>query len=229
MATESLGMEPLEWRAAGHAALSDVGRLQVIDSLAVGDLSPRDLAARLGMSSNLLAHHLKVLETAGLVRRLPSESDGRRTYVRLIPEALAALGRFPTPALPDGRVVFVCSGNSARSQLAAALWASRTGGPVASAGTRPAARINPGAVRVARAHGLRLLAERPAATADVLVESDAIITVCDSADREVAVGHTHWSVPDPVRVGTPAAFERTLADLTDRIEGWARAAADRPG
>jgi protein-tyrosine-phosphatase len=217
----------VQWRAAGHAALSDVGRLRVVDSLEVGDVSPRDLAASLGMTSNLLAHHLKVLEAAGLVRRLPSESDGRRTYVRLVPEALAALGRFPSPALPAGRVVFVCSGNSARSQLAAALWAHRTGRPVASAGTRPAARINPGTVRVARSHGLRLLADRPASTTEVLDADDVIITVCDSADREVELGHTHWSVPDPVRVGTPAAFERTLVDLSSRINGWVGAAEER--
>ena len=227
MATESQPVHDLEWRAAGHGALSDVGRLQVVDSLEVGDISPRDLAAGLGMSSNLLAHHLKVLEAAGLVRRLPSESDGRRTYVRLVPEALAALGRFPTPALPERRVVFVCSGNSARSQLAAAVWATRTGRPVASAGTRPAARIHPGTVRVARSHGLRLLADRPASTTEVLAADDVIITVCDSADREVQVGHTHWSVPDPVRVGTQAAFERTLADLTTRIDGWVQAAASQ--
>jgi len=221
-------MESIEWRASAHAALSDVGRLRVIDSLEVGDISPRDLAAALGMSSNLLAHHLKVLEAAGLVRRLPSESDGRRTYVRLVPEALAAVGRFPAPALPEARVVFVCSGNSARSQLAAALWADRTGRPVASAGTRPSARIHPGTVRAARAHGLRLMADRPASTAEVLDPEDAVITVCDSADREVQVGHTHWSIPDPVRVGTTAAFERTLADLTNRIDGWVHAAAGRP-
>lgn len=218
----------LEWRAAGHAALSDVGRLRVIDSLAVGDVSPRDLAAALGMSSNLLAHHLKVLEAAGLVRRLPSESDGRRTYVRLVLGALAALGRFPTPPLPTQRVVFVCSGNSARSQLAAAVWATRTGRLVASAGTRPAARIHPGTVRVARRQGLRLLADRPAATAEVLTGDDMIITVCDSADREVTRVHTHWSVPDPVPVGTTAAFEQTLTDLTTRIDGWVQATADRP-
>ena len=217
-------MHGLQWRAAGHAALSDVGRLQVVDSLEVGDISPRDLAATLGMSSNLLAHHLKVLEAAGLVRRLPSESDGRRTYVRLVPEALAALGRFPTPPLPAGRVVFVCSGNSARSQLAAAVWATRTGRSAASAGTRPAARIHPGTVRVARAHGLPLLADRPASMTEVLDADDVLITVCDSADREISVGHTHWSVPDPVRVGTKAAFERTLADLTTRIDGWAQTA-----
>jgi len=228
MATEPGGVMPLEWRAAGHAALSDVGRLRVIDSLEVGDVSPRDLAAALGMSSNLLAHHLKVLEAAGLVRRLPSESDGRRTYVRLVPEALAALGRFPTPPLPTQRVVFVCSGNSARSQLAAAVWATRTGRPVASAGTRPAARIHPGTVRVARRRGLRLLADRPASTAEVLTGDDKIITVCDSADREVTRDHTHWSVPDPVPVGTAAAFEQALADLTSRIDGWVRATTDRP-
>jgi protein-tyrosine-phosphatase/DNA-binding transcriptional ArsR family regulator len=227
MAAESRWLTSLEWRAAAHAALSDVGRLRVIDALEVGDASPRDLGAALGMSSNLLAHHLKVLEAAGLVRRLPSESDGRRTYVRLVPGALATLGWFPTSPLPTGRVVFVCSGNSARSQLAAAVWATRTGRPVSSAGTRPAARIHPGAVRVARRHGLALLADRPASTADVLTGDDVIITVCDSADREVAAGHTHWSVPDPVPVGTAAAFERTLADLTSRIDGWVQTATER--
>lgn len=224
MATESTQTMSLEWRAQGHAALSDVGRLRVVDSLEMGDVSPRDLAAALGMSSNLMAHHLKVLEAAGLVRRLPSESDGRRTYVRLVPEARAALGRFPSRALPEGRVVFVCSANSARSQLAAAVWANRTGRPVASAGTRPAARIHPGTVRVARAHRLPLVADRPASTAEVLDTEDVIITVCDSADREVDRAHTHWSIPDPVRVGTPTAFERTLADLSSRIDGWVQAA-----
>ena len=234
MVTESTSTaEPVvpsvAWRAAGHAALSDVGRLSVIDSLGVGDLRPRDLAAAAQMSSNLLAHHLKVLESAGLVRRLPSESDGRQTYVHLVPEALAALGRFPTPALPDARLVFVCSGNSARSQLAAALWAQRTACPVASAGTRPAARIHPGTVRVARSHGLRLMADRPAPMSTVMRAEDVVVTVCDSADREVEVAHTHWSVPDPVRVGTTAAFERTLADLSTRIDGWVRTAADPTG
>ena len=83
-------------------------------------------------------------------------------------------------------------------------------------------------MRVARKHGLRLLADRPASMAEVLTGDDVIITVCDSADREVKGGHTHWSIPDPVPVGTSAAFERTLADLTNRIDGWVQAAADRP-
>jgi protein-tyrosine-phosphatase/DNA-binding transcriptional ArsR family regulator len=220
MVTEPTAERDLRWRAAGHAALADMGRLRIVDALEVGDLSPRDLALRLDMSSNLLAHHLKVLQAAGLIHRLPSESDGRRTYVRLVPGAVAALGRTTGPALPTQRVVFVCSGNSARSQLAAAVWAARTGRPTASAGTRPADRIHPGAERVARAHGLRLLSDRPRGTEEVLGEGDAIITVCDAADREVDAAHAHWSIPDPVRVGTPSAFEDALADITSRVEAW---------
>jgi len=228
MAVEPTTGRDVRWRAAGHAALSDVARLRLIDALEVGDLSPGDLAVGLGMSSNLLAHHLKVLEAAGLVHRLPSEADGRRTYVRLVPDALAALGRTRPPALPQGRVVFVCSGYSARSQLAAAVWVARTGRAAASAGTRPSARIHPRTMRVARSHGLALLADRPRGTEEVLEPTDAIITVCDAADREITATHAHWSIPDPVRVGTPAAFERALADITNRIDAWVRPADATP-
>ena len=129
----------LAWRVAAHAALGDQSRMRVVDVVGVGDLSPSDLARSLGMSSNLVAHHLKVLEAAGLVRRAPSESDGRRSYVRLVPHAFQALGRIPGDPPPDERVVFLCTGNSARSQLAATVWADRTGRSAASAGTRPAA------------------------------------------------------------------------------------------
>lgn len=196
----------------------------MVDAVGGGDATPTDLAKALGMSSNLLAHHLKVLEAAGLVRRLPSESYGRRTYVRLVPKALTRLGLPSFPEIPNERVVFVCSGNSARSQLAAAVWAERTGACVASAGTHPAARIHPGAARVARSHGLRLLAERPMSTAEVLHPDDVVVTVCDAADREVAVEHSHWSIPDPVPVGTGRAFEGALAEITDRIDRWVASA-----
>jgi hypothetical protein len=70
---------------------------------------------------------------------------------------------------------------------------------------------------------LQLLADRPRTTGEVLRSDDVLITVCDSADREVDRTHWHWSIPDPVRVGTSAAFERTLADLTTRIDGWVEA------
>lgn len=218
MGTEKTDSD-LMWRVAAHAALGDPGRLRVIEALGVGDRSPGDLAGDLGMPSNLLAHHLNVLAAAGLVQRGRSESDRRRTYVRVVPAALSRLGAQTMPTPPPGRVLFVCSANSARSQLAAAAWAHRWGA-AASAGTHPAARINPGAVRVAARHGLRLLAETPVALADVLGADDTVVTVCDAADREVEVAHVHWSVADPVAMGTTAAFEATLQDLMQRIDHW---------
>ena len=81
-------------RAALHAALGDPGRLTIVDTLAWGEASPGELAARLGMTSNLLAHHLRVLEEVGLVTRHRSEGDRRRSYVALAP-------RRPRPAAPD--------------------------------------------------------------------------------------------------------------------------------
>ena len=218
-AEEAIGAD-LAWRVAAHAALGEPGRLRVVEAVGACDVSPGDLAGALGMSSNLLAHHLRVLESAGLIRRTPSESDGRRTYVRLVPEAVAALGRLPGAPVPQERVVFVCSGNSARSQLAAAVWAARTGRRTASAGTHPAPRIHPGTVRVADKHGLALLADRPRSAEEVVRRDDVIVTVCDSADREVDVAHLHWSIRDPVPAGTARAFEAALAEITERIEGW---------
>jgi ArsR family transcriptional regulator, arsenate/arsenite/antimonite-responsive transcriptional repressor / arsenate reductase (thioredoxin) len=219
MGTEKPVTADLVWRAAGHAALADPGRLRVVDALVLGDRSPSDLALELGMPSNLMAHHLKVLEAAGLIARLRSESDRRRTYVRLVPSALARIGRMSGPVPPEGRVVFVCTANSARSQLAAAVWADRAG-MAASAGTHPADRIHPGAARVARSHRLHLLADAPATVDDVLQPDDFLVTVCDSADREVGRAHVHWSVADPVQVGGAGAFERALAEITGRIDQW---------
>jgi len=99
-------------RAQFHTALGDPGRLAIVDALALSDLSPGDLAQLLGIASNLLAHHLRVLEQAGVVRRSKSEGDGRRSYVRLRPDnpLLAALDL--VPRLEDSlrsrrRVVFV--------------------------------------------------------------------------------------------------------------------------
>ena len=218
MDTEKLDAD-LVRRAAGHAALAEPGRLRLMDALGVGDRSPSDLVTELGMPSNLLAHHLKVLEAAGLVERVRSEADRRRTYVRVVPAAQSRLAEARGPVPPQGRVVFVCSANSARSQLAAAVWADRAG-QAASAGTHPAQRIHPGAVKVARRHGLRLLADAPAAVGDVVGPQDTVVTVCDAADREVGVVHVHWSVPDPVPVGGARAFEDAYEEITDRIDQW---------
>jgi ArsR family transcriptional regulator, arsenate/arsenite/antimonite-responsive transcriptional repressor / arsenate reductase (thioredoxin) len=101
----------------------------------------------LSMPSNLLAHHLRVLEEAGIVTRRRSDGDRRRTYLRLVPGALDSLAG---PGLrPARRVLFVCTANSARSHLAAALWRRASKVPAASAGTHPAAAIDPGAIAAA--------------------------------------------------------------------------------
>jgi DNA-binding transcriptional ArsR family regulator len=112
----------LRRRAAMHAALADPARLRITDVLTDGDASPLELAALVSMPSNLLAHHLRVLEDAGLVTRHRSEGDKRRTYLRLVPDALDVLAG--SPGRPARRVLFACTANSARSHLAAALRAS---------------------------------------------------------------------------------------------------------
>ena len=217
MSTES----SLERRAAPYAALGDPARLRLVELLTVSDVLPSDLAVDLGIGSNLLAHHLKVLEGAGLVRRRRSEGDRRRTYVQLVPGALPTLPRAELGVPP--RVLFVCTANTARSQLAAALWAARAEVPVASAGTHPADAVHPRAVAAARRHDLRLAPRaRPRRLDAVHRPGDLVVTVCDRAREELAVpGALHWSVPDPVPVGTDRAFDAAYRDLDERVHGLA--------
>ena len=125
-------------RATVHAALADPARLQITDTLLAGDASPSELAAMLAMPSNLLAHHLHVLEQAGIITRRRSEGDRRRTYLQLIPGTAGLAGCARQPARRR-RVLFVCTANSARSHLAAALWRRASNVPAVSAGTQPAA------------------------------------------------------------------------------------------
>lgn len=212
-------------RVARHAALADEARLRVVDLLSLGDASPGELRAALGLSSNLLAHHLGVLERAGLVRRHPSQADRRRSYVTLLPGALDALlvtgsdAQDALDALAARRVVFVCTANSARSQLAAALWNSTATVPGVSAGTHPADEVAPGARAVAQRRGLHL-AGAPVRLADVAAEGDLLVTVCDRAHEELAGREPlgpHWSVPDPVPAGTDDAFDAAATEIERRV------------
>jgi ArsR family transcriptional regulator, arsenate/arsenite/antimonite-responsive transcriptional repressor / arsenate reductase (thioredoxin) len=204
-------------RAVLHAALADTARLQITDTLLTGDASPSELAAMLAMPSNLLAHHLHVLEQAGIITRRRSEGDRRRTYLQLNPGALDALAA-PT-ARAALRVLFVCTANSARSHLAAALWRRASNVPAVSAGTHPAIAIDPGAVAAAERHHLPLPRLRPRHIGDVRQSGDLVITVCDLAHEELGeAAAVHWSVPDPVPAGDPDSFDAALAQLTDRVE-----------
>lgn len=203
-------------RVALYGALADPTRLQVIDLLTLGDASSSELGARLGTPLNLLAHHLGILAEAGLVRRQRSEGDGRRSYWQLVPHELGPIGS--PPVREPQRVVFVCTANTARSHLAAALWRTASDVPVSSAGTHPAARIAAKAAAVARRHHLDLPDIAPQHVGDVLAAGDLVVTVCDRAHEELADEHQiHWSVPDPVVRGDRAAFDRAYDDLARRV------------
>jgi ArsR family transcriptional regulator, arsenate/arsenite/antimonite-responsive transcriptional repressor / arsenate reductase (thioredoxin) len=217
-----MNIEPsgeLARRVAMHAALADPARLRITDLLADGDASPSELAGVLAMPSNLLAHHLRVLEEAGLVTRRRSEGDRRRTYLRLVPGALAGPPRSLRMLRPPARrVLFVCTANSARSHLAAALWRQASQVPAASAGTHPAAAIDPGAIAAARRQGLPLRRVRPRLIGDVRQDGDLVITVCDLAHEEIGeLAAAHWSVPDPVLAGDDASFDVALDELARRV------------
>jgi ArsR family transcriptional regulator, arsenate/arsenite/antimonite-responsive transcriptional repressor / arsenate reductase (thioredoxin) len=221
----SVESSDLRARARIHAALGEPARLAIVDALTHGDASPGEIAQSLGLPTNLVAHHVKVLEEAGVVVRSRSEGDRRRTYLRLVSDSLAGL--VPTPARAARRVVFVCTRNSARSQLAAALWPHRSQIPVASAGTQPASRIHPRAIRTARRHGLAL--ERGGRTfhvAEVIEDADLVVAVCDNAYEHLvreASHRLHWSVPDPALVDTDTAFDAAFADIAGRIDRLAAA------
>ena len=213
----------LEERAQFHAALAEPGRLAIVDALALSDLSPSDLARDLGIASNLLAHHLRVLEQAGIIRRSKSEGDGRRSYVRLRPDnpllaALDLVPRLEADLRGRGRVVFVCTQNSARSQLAASAWRRASSVPVSSAGTHPAGRVHPGAVKVARRHGVPLEDQQTRHVDDVVTPDDLVIAVCDQVHEELPNDpRLHWSVPDPVRSAKPGDFEAAYDDIAHRV------------
>ena len=123
------------------------------------------------------------------------------------------------------RVLFVCTGNSARSQLAEALL-RRLGGAAFeaySAGTQPHG-VNPYTVRVLAEAGIDWTAARSKSVDEFLGQPfDYVITVCDRARQVCPVFpgagvRLHWSLADPAEVvgtdaRTLAAFRRTRARI----------------
>lgn len=212
----------LEQRVRAHAALADATRLQIVDRLTVSDAAASELSALLEVPSNLLAHHLKVLQDAGLVARQKSEGDGRRTYVTLVPDAIPAMTTSCETLARPRRVLFVCTANTARSHLAAALWRRASPIRAASAGTEPGERIHERAVAAATRHGLDLPEVAPVHLADAERAGDLIITVCDRAHEQLhGADWAHWSIPDPVALNGTRAFDRALDLLAARVASLA--------
>lgn len=215
----------LERRAQLYAALADVTRLQILDRLSVGDASASELGSALGVPSNLLAHHLKVLEHAGLTRRRRSEGDGRRSYLSLNRDDGPEIVEPPASSAPlarPRRVLFVCTANTARSHLAVALWRQASPIRATSAGTHPGERINPSAAATAARHGLALPDVSPRPLEQAARDGDLIVTVCDRAHEELGgADWAHWSVPDPVIRATDAAYDQAFAEIASRVAALA--------
>jgi protein-tyrosine-phosphatase/DNA-binding transcriptional ArsR family regulator len=230
-------------RLAGHPL-----RWRLLTELGHSDLRVRELVTLVGHPQNLVSYHLRLLRSGGLVTATRSSFDGRDSYYHLdldrCAHALAGTGVALHPALQLNRtspahprglprlaVLFVCTGNSARSPIAEALLRQHTAGRVTaiSAGSRPKSRLHPDTVRVLRHHyGVDVGAQRPRHL-DTLTgrRLDYVITLCDKA-REVCPEFgdhprlLHWSVPDPTAPRDRdqdgfSAFVRTAADVDTRV------------
>ncbi len=236
-------------RLAGHPL-----RWRLLGELARSDRRVRELVSLMGQPQNVVSYHLGRLRADRLVAARRSSFDARDAYYHLdlanCASALAAAGLalhpglrlVPVPAAPSVRrcrVLFVCTGNSARSPAAEALLRRRAGQvEVASAGSHPKA-LHPNTVRVLRTYGIEL-AGRPPQHLSVFERQrfDYVITLCDRV-REVCpefpgrAEQVHWSIPDPAASGgtdqdTYPAFERMAAELETRIGFVLATIAARP-
>jgi protein-tyrosine-phosphatase len=202
-------------RAQVFAALGVPLRLDIVDELVLSDRTPGELIQKFEIPSALLAHHLDVLEKAQIIERIESSADRRKRFVRLSERNLPLL---VTSKYPEN-VQFICRHNSARSQLAAAIWKKLIGTAANSAGTEPAKTIHPLTIQIAKRHNLELSLAIPRKYRPTSTQSRFEITVCDQShdDLSMPLSRSHWSLPDPTKVGTIAAFEQTYQELIKRI------------
>lgn len=210
-----------------HQALADAGRLEIAQALLTRDLAPGEIAQRWGMSTALVAHHVRTLAEAGLVVRRTGEHDRRRSYVALrheVPEVVALIRIGAEGVAAPTRVAFVCTRNSARSKLAAALWREVSPVPVVDAGTEPAAAPHPLTVRAAARRGLRV-DPTMREVAGTVTGDDLVIAVCDHVHETLPprLQRWHWSIPDPVPAASAASFEAACDAIQSRVQDLQRA------
>jgi protein-tyrosine-phosphatase len=231
-------------RLAGHPL-----RWRLLRELARSDRHVRELCTLTGEPQSLVSYHLGLLRTEQVVSMRRSSADRRQAYYTLelarCEQLLSAAGGALHPGLrltpapsqnprqrPGGarpRVLFTCTGNSARSQMAQALVEQLAHGAVdaLSAGSDPKP-LHPNAVRAMHEHGIDIADRRSkhlGEFADARV--DYVISLCDRV-REVCPEFPgrpdviHWSIPDPASAGDSdersyPAFRRTAAELATRV------------
>jgi ArsR family transcriptional regulator, arsenate/arsenite/antimonite-responsive transcriptional repressor / arsenate reductase (thioredoxin) len=229
-------------RLAGHPL-----RWRLLSELARSDRRVGELCELAGRRQSLVSYHLRRLRDGGLVSARRSLADGRDTYYvlelarcgELLVSAGASLHPGLAPEVPShagrdrgfarARVLFLCTGNSARSQMAEALAEQLSEGAVraASAGSHPKP-LHRNAMHVMRERGIDLAGRRSKHLSEFNARRfDYVISLCDRV-REVCPEFPgtpqliHWSVRDPAREPgvdeeTMPAFERTAAELEVRI------------
>lgn len=240
MTTPSLAAPPPEF----IRLLANDVRWGLLKTLTTSDHQVNELVSLLHQPMNLVSYHLKKMREEALITARRSEADGRDVYYSLdlarlrqlfleagqaLHPALGfALPAFDAARLARHRVLFVCTHNSARSQMAEGLMRALGQGMIdaASAGSHPT-RVHPEAIRVMKGQGIDISAQRSQSLDAVAGQSfDTIITVCDNA-REVCPTfpgegrQLHWGFPDPVAIGDNAArraaFDRIAEQLRLRI------------
>ena len=223
-------MVTVERRAAVHAALGEPVRLAIVDRLGPGDASPGELADAVGVGSNLLAHHLKVLQEAGVIRRVRSEGDRRRSYVQLCLED-PIVGRPPRPGWPIGCRPLRCRGWCSCAPRTRHVPSWRPPGGTRSARCRPrrpAPTPRCGCTRgrpaTGRRHGLRLGRVKPVGIEQVLQDGDLVVAVCDNVHEELGPAGTGCTGRSRTRCGsTPTRPSRPPMPTSPAgSTGWPR-------
>ena len=246
------GQLPVVFGLAAHPV-----RWRLLTELSRSDRRVRELTESLGAPQPLVSYHLGKLRSAGLLRSRRSSFDARDAYYSLdlerYGELVAEAGAALHPGLrlertrPAGaarrsrrpRVLFLCTGNSARSQMAEALVRELSGGTVEarSAGSRPRP-VHPSAVRVLAARGIDISGSSSKHVRRFArTRFDYVVSLCDRV-REVCPElpgepqTIHWSIPDPAAEAgdaaeVDAAFERTCAALETRLHFLLHLLAER--
>jgi ArsR family transcriptional regulator, arsenate/arsenite/antimonite-responsive transcriptional repressor / arsenate reductase (thioredoxin) len=226
--------------------LSDPLRWHLVGELGRSDRRVGELVELVGKPQNLVSYHLGELRRAGIVSARRSSADGRDVYYTadlfrcrdLLGEAGPSLhpGLSLAPSLgaiaprrTRARLLFLCTGNSARSQIAEALVEHRTAGTVEahSAGSHPRP-LHPNAVRVMAERGVDI-SGRPtkSLTRFARTRFERVITLCDKV-REIcpefpgAPIAAHWSIADPAAADasdeeTYPAFQQVADEIERRV------------